>query len=81
MIMQVRYFFIVKDLEQSSHHLIGGGSLSAYMALASSIKGYTVLIIRLNDDSAFKTELGIPPRKYLLSVIAIGKSKPGDYIA
>jgi nitroreductase len=73
-------FFIVTDPEQSPHHLIDGGSLSAYIALASSIKNYTVLIIGLNDDPAFKTELNIPPKKYLLSMIAIGKSKPGDYI-
>uniref|UniRef100_A0A7C4DA52 Nitroreductase domain-containing protein n=1 Tax=Staphylothermus marinus TaxID=2280 RepID=A0A7C4DA52_STAMA len=66
-------FFIVVDPEQSPHYLIDSGSLIAYIALASSIKGYSVLIIDLRDNPVFKTELNIPPLKYLAALVAVGK--------
>lgn len=70
-------FFVITDPSQSSHHIVDGGSLIAYIALASSIKGYSVLVIGLNNDHIFKTELNIPPSKYLLGLVAIGKGMPG----
>jgi len=70
-------FFVITDPSQSSHHIIDGGSLMAYLALASSIKGYSVLILGLDDNHVFKTELGVPPTKYLLGLVAIGREAPG----
>lgn len=65
--------FIVTDPEQSPHHIIDGGSLMAYLCLAASIKGYAVMILNLNNDPVIKSELNIPPSKYLLGLVAIGK--------
>jgi hypothetical protein len=62
-------FFVVTDPRQSSHHLIDGGSLMAYIALAASIKGYSILILPLDDNHVFKVELNIPPSKYLLGML------------
>lgn len=83
-------FFVVVDPNQSPYYLIDGGSLLSYIALASSIKGYSVLIVGLNDDLAFKSELGVPPLKYLVGLVAIGREaapsaslvprKPLEYI-
>ena len=70
-------FFVVTDPAQSPHHIIDGGSLMAYLALASSIKGYSVMLINLEDNHVFKTELNIPPSKYLLGLVAIGREAPG----
>ncbi len=70
-------FFIVTHPEQSPHHLIDGGSLMAYLMLASSIKGYGVFPLQLQDDPVFKSELNIPPKLYLLGLVAVGKPAPG----
>ncbi len=69
--------FIVTDPRQSPHHIIDGGSLMSYLALAASIKGYSVLLINLDNDSVLRTELNIPPTKYLLGLVAIGKDVSG----
>jgi len=69
--------FIVTDPNQSPHHIIDGGSFMAYLALAASIKGYSVLLLNLEDNHVLKTELNIPPTKYLLGLIAIGREAPG----
>jgi len=66
-------FFIVTDPTQSLHHVIDGGSFTAYLAVAASMRGYSVMIIPLNDDPAFKSELEIPPQKHLLSLVAVGR--------
>jgi len=67
--------FIVLDPDQSPHYMIDGGSLTAYIALAASIKGYAIIIVNLEDSHIYKTELGIPASKYLLGLIAIGREK------
>jgi len=69
--------FVVTDPEQSPHHIVDGGCLLAYLALASSIKGYSILLINLNNDPVIRDELNIPPTKYLLGLIAVGKEEPG----
>jgi len=55
--------FIVTDPAQSPHHVIDGSSFIAYLAVAASMRGYSVMIIPLNDDPAFKSELEILPAK------------------
>lgn len=74
-------FFIVVDPNQSPHYLVDGGSLLAYLALVSSIKGYSVLTIDLRDNPVFKTELNIPPLKYLVGLVAVGKEAPSTSIS
>ncbi len=70
-------FFIVTHPEQSPNHLVDGGSIMAYIMLASSIKGFSVLPLGLGDDPVFKRELNIPPRLNLLGVVAVGKPASG----
>lgn len=71
-------FFIVTDPESSSTHMIDGGAIMNHLALSASIRGYAVFVTTLNDDHVIKSELSIPPNKYLLGLIAIGKPVEGQ---
>lgn len=70
-------FIIVTNPEASKHHLIDGGSLLSYIALAASIKGYSIFILTLDDDHVLKVELNIPSNRYLLGLVAVGKGVEG----
>lgn len=71
-------FIIITDPEASPTHMIDGGAITSYLALSASIRGYAVYVIALNDDHVIKSELSIPPNKYLLGLIAIGKPVEGQ---
>lgn len=66
-------FFIVTNPDASPHHILDAGSITSYIALASSIRGWSVMIFGLQDDPVIKSELNIPPRLYLASMVAVGK--------
>lgn len=70
-------YVIVTDPEASKYHLIDGGSILTYLTLAASIKGFSIYILLLEDDYVFKVELNIPPNRYLLGLVAVGKGVEG----
>lgn len=71
-------YIIVTDPEATTNHLIDGGSIMSYLSLSASIRGYAVHIMALNDDPVIKSELAIPPKKYLLGLVAVGKPVEGQ---
>ncbi len=67
---------VVVNPEITPHYLVDAGSLIAYLALAASIHGYDIMIIPLNNDPVIRSELNIPPKLYLVGIVAIGKKAP-----
>lgn len=58
-----------------STHIADGGSLTAYIVLSASIRGYAAYPVYIGDDAVLKSLLNIPPKLYLLSIIGIGEPR------
>ncbi len=67
--------FIVTDPTLAPDtHIADGGSLASYIMLSASIHGLSVFSIYLNNNPVLRSILGIPPNKFLHTLIALGKS-------